>query len=63
MELCGQKGAGIWMKGKAQIKTGIVVSVIATAALLFVRHLFGYEVSEQIGFGVLIGLSYAALRK
>jgi hypothetical protein len=51
------------MKGKAQIKTALVVSVIATAILLGVDRLWGNHISEQVGFALLIGFSYAALRK
>ncbi|HEU4963163.1 MAG TPA: hypothetical protein VFV52_04775 [Bacilli bacterium] len=45
------------------ILIGFVVSAIATVLLLVGDRLWGNHVAEYIGFGLLVGFSYAALCK
>ncbi|WP_157729438.1 hypothetical protein [Tumebacillus algifaecis] len=51
------------MKSKQKVGLGLLVSGIATITLLILLNLFGSHVSDTVGFGVLIGFSYAALYK
>lgn len=51
------------MKGMRQIKIGFFASVLATALLLGVHYLVGQWMSDILGFGLLIGFSYATLCK
>ena len=51
------------MKCMRQIKIGFLASALATAFLLGVHYLFGQWMSDIVGFGLLVGFSYATLCK
>lgn len=51
------------MKAKQKIGIGFVVSAISIALLLVCDQMWGNRVAEIVGFGLLIGFSYAALNK
>ncbi|MFD2169137.1 hypothetical protein [Tumebacillus lipolyticus] len=51
------------MKSKQKIWLGMLVSIISIAVLFVVKSLFGSQAVDVLGFGFLIGLSYAALCK
>ncbi|MGB8953943.1 MAG: hypothetical protein WCC10_01095 [Tumebacillaceae bacterium] len=51
------------MKSTRQIKIGFLASALATAFLLGVHYLFGQWMSDIVGFGLLVGFSYATLCK
>ncbi|WP_161780630.1 hypothetical protein [Tumebacillus flagellatus] len=41
----------------------VIASIFASAGLLLVYRQWGLDVADLIGFGVLIGISYAMLYK
>lgn len=51
------------MNSTRQIKIGFLASALATAFLLGIHYLFGQWMSDIVGFGLLVGFSYASLSK
>lgn len=51
------------MKSKQKIRLGMLVSIISIAVLFTLNYFFGTHVVDVVGFGFLIGFSYAALCK
>ncbi|MBL0387252.1 hypothetical protein JJB07_11380 [Tumebacillus sp. ITR2] len=50
-------------KTKKHHYISFVASLVASAGLLLVYRRWGMDVADLIGFGVLIGISYAMLFK
>lgn len=48
---------------KKQHSIGVAASLVAILLLLVIQKVWGTDIVEAVGFGLLIGLSYATLFK